>query len=56
MAENSESKDVEKTMKYSELRLELMNRYPEYKVNQYNIIMDVLEAVRKRLSKILKCL
>ena len=54
--ENRESKDFEKTTKYSQLRLELTNRYPEYKVNQYNIIMDVLEAVRKRLSKILKSL
>ena len=40
--ENRESKDFEKTTKYSQLRLELTNRYPEYKVNQYNIIMDVL--------------
>ena len=39
--ENRESKDFEKTTKYSQLRLELTNRYPEYKVNQYNIIMDV---------------
>ena len=50
--ENRESKDFEKTTKYSQLRLELTNRYPECKVNQYNIIMDVLGAVRKRLSKI----
>ena len=40
--ENRESKDFEKTTKYSQLRLELTNRYPEYKVNQYNIIIDVL--------------
>ena len=34
--ENRESKDFEKTTKYSQLRLELMNRYPEHKpkVNQ----------------------
>ena len=50
--ENRESKDFEKTTKYSQLRLQLTNRYPEYKVNQYNIMMDVLGAVRKRLSKI----
>ncbi|CAH3107667.1 unnamed protein product, partial [Porites lobata] len=31
--ENRESKDLEKTTKYSQLRLELTNRYPEYKVN-----------------------
>ena len=54
--ENRESKDFEKTTKYSQLRLELTNRYPEYKVNKYNIIMYVLGAVRKRLRKILKSL
>ena len=48
--ENRESKDFEKTTKYSQLRLELTNRYPEYKVNQYNIIMMSLGAVRKRLQ------
>ena len=31
--ENRKSKDCEKTKKYSQLRLELTNRYPEYKVN-----------------------
>ena len=54
MAENSESKDVEKTMKYSELRLELMNRYPEYNVNQYNIIMDVLGGCSKEVQQNIK--
>ena len=34
--ENRGSKDFEKTTKYSQLRLELTNRYREYKVNQYN--------------------
>ena len=32
--ENRESKDFEKTTKCCQLRLELTNRYPEYKVNQ----------------------
>ena len=45
--ENRESKDFEKTKKYSQLRLELTNRYPEYKVNKYNIIMDVLGCCSK---------
>ena len=34
--ENGESKDFEKTTKYSQLRLDLTNRYPENKVNQYH--------------------
>ena len=52
--ENRESKDFEKTTKYSKLRLELTNRYPEYKVNQYNIIMDVLEGCSKEVEKNIK--
>ncbi|PFX16735.1 hypothetical protein AWC38_SpisGene18971 [Stylophora pistillata] len=44
--ENRESKDFEKTAKYSQLRLELTNRYPEYKVNQYKIIMrEILKSL-----------
>ena len=52
--ENRESKDFEKTTKYSKLRLELTNRYPEYKVNQYNIIMDVLGGCSKEVEKNIK--
>ena len=52
--ENIESKDFEKTTKYSQLRLELTNRYPEYKVNQYNIIMDVLGGCSKEVEKNIK--
>ena len=52
--ENRESKDFEKTTKYSQLRLELTNRYPEYKVNQYNIIMDVLGGCSKEVEKNIK--
>ena len=52
--ENRESKDFEKTTKYSKLRLELTNRYPEYKVNQYNIIMDVLGGCSKGVEKNIK--
>ena len=52
--ENRESKDFEKTTKYSQLRLELTNRYPEYKVNQYNIIMDVLGGCSKEVQQNIK--
>ena len=52
--ENRESKDFEKTTKYSQLRLELTNRYPEYKVNQYNIIMDVLGGCSKEVEQNIK--
>ena len=52
--ENRESKDSEKTTKYSQLRLELTNRYAEYKVNQYNIIMDVLGGCSKEVEKNVK--
>ena len=36
------------------LRLELTNRYPEYKVNQYNIIMDVLGGCSKEAEQNIK--
>ena len=52
--ENRESKDSEKTTKYSQLRLELTNRHPEYKVNQYNIIMDILGGCSKEVEKNIK--
>ena len=52
--ENRESKDFEKTTKYSQLRLELTNRYSEYKVNQYNIIMDVLGGCSKQVEENIK--
>ena len=52
--ENRESKDFEKTTKYSQLRLELTNGYPEYKDNPYNIIMDVLGGCSKEVEKNIK--
>ena len=52
--ENRESKDFEKTKKYSQLRIELTNRYPEYKVNQYNVIMDVLGGCSKDFEQNIK--
>ena len=35
-------------------RLELTNRYPEYNVNQYNIIMDVLGGCSKEVEQNIK--
>ena len=52
--QNRESKDFEKTTKSSQLRLELTNQYPEYKVNQYNIIIDVLGGCSKEVEKNIK--
>ena len=54
--ENRESKDFEKTTKYSQLvlRLQLTNRYPEYMVNQCNIIMDVLGGCSKEVEQNIK--
>ena len=52
--ENRESKEFEKTTKYSKLRLQLTNRYPENKVNQYNTIMDVLGGCSKEVEKNIK--
>ena len=52
--ENRESKDFGKTTRDSQLRLELTNRYPEYRVNQHNIIMDVLRGCSKEVEQIIK--
>ena len=52
--ENRDSKDFEKTTKDSQLRLDLTNRYAEYKVNQYNIIMDVLGGCSKEVEQNIK--
>ena len=40
--ENREEKDAEKTTKYGPLRWEFEQRYPGYRVTQFNIIVDVL--------------
>ena len=52
--ENRKSKDFKKTAKYSQLTLELTNRYPENKVNQYNIILDVLGVCSKEVEQNIK--
>ena len=52
--ENRDSKDFKQTTKYSQMRLQLTNRYPEYKVNQYNIIMDVLGGCSKEVEQNIK--
>ena len=36
------------------MRLELTNRYPEYKVSQYNIIMDVLGGCSREVEQDIK--
>ena len=35
-------KEEEKTLKYGPLRWELKTQYKGYKINQYNVIIDVL--------------
>ena len=39
---NREKKEAEKMEKYGPLRFELIKRYPNYKIVQLNVIMDVL--------------
>ena len=55
--ENREEKDAENTTKYEPLRWELEQRFPEYRVTQFNIIVDVLGGysrdVRKALLKLI---
>ena len=42
MIDNRGKKDEEKTAKYGPLRWELKQRYPDYKIEQTNAIIDVL--------------
>ena len=39
---NREKKDEEKTLKYCPLRWELKQQFPGYRVEQYNVIIDVM--------------
>ena len=52
--ENREEKDAEKTTKYGPLRWELEQRYPEYRVTQFNSIVDVLGGYSRDVRKALK--
>ena len=45
--ENRCKKDAEKANKYSPLRYELKQQFKEYKLEQFNIIIDVLCGGRK---------
>lgn len=47
---NREAKDIKKPTKYSQLRLGLTNRHPEYKTMQYNIIIDVLGGFSREVT------
>ena len=49
LLENREQKEKEKTFKYAPLRLELKQQYPGHKINQVNIIIDVLGGYSKEL-------
>ena len=51
---NRKEKDAEKTTKYGPLRWELEQRYPEYRVTQFNIIVDVLGGYSRDVTKALK--
>ena len=52
--ENREEKDTEKTTKYELLRWELEQRFFEYRVTQFNIIVDVLGGYSRDVRKALK--
>ena len=52
--QNREEKTDEKTAKYEPLRWELKQRFPKYKVTQYNIIIDVLGGYSKDVIQALK--
>ena len=49
--ESRAKKDEEKTLKYGPMMWELKQRYNGYRVEQYNIIIDVLGGYSKHLEK-----
>ena len=52
--ENREEKAAEKTTKYGPLRWELEQRFPDHRVTQYNITVDVLGGYSRGVRKALK--
>ena len=48
---NRADKERRKTMKYTIVRVELSERNPDFKINQTNIIVDVLEEYSKGLRE-----
>ena len=48
---NRADKERRKTMKYTIVRVELIERNPDFKINQTNIIVDVLEEYSKGLRE-----
>ncbi|XP_068670059.1 uncharacterized protein [Montipora foliosa] len=51
---NREIKCAEKTSKYAPLRYELRRRYPGYKIEQYNIIIDALGGSSRSVKESLR--
>ena len=51
---NRKQKEEEKTSKYASLRWEIRPQYPHYKIAQYNIIIDVLGGVSRKILKALQ--
>ena len=49
--ENRDQKDSEKTFKYGPLRWELKQQFKGYKVQQFNIIIDVVGGGSKELQE-----
>ena len=48
--DNREKKEAEKMEKYGPLRFELIKRYPNYKMVQLNVIMDLLGGWSKEIE------
>ena len=49
--ESRAKKDEEKTLKYGPMMWELRKRYNDYRVEQYNVIIEVLGGYSKHLEK-----
>ncbi|CAH3150709.1 unnamed protein product, partial [Porites evermanni] len=51
LIESRAKKDEEKTLKYGPMMWELKERYNGYRVERYNVIIDVLGGYSKHLKK-----
>ena len=54
--DDRKQKEEEKILKYAPLRVELKRQHPEYKIRQFNIVIDALGGHSRSLKEELKTL
>ena len=54
--DNRKQREEEKTLKYAPLRLDLKRQLPEFKIRQFNIVIDALGGYPRILKEEVKTL